>query len=213
MLEYRFHYRRNLPHYQPEGATIFITFRLAGSIPMPTLLRLAEEYERTMATLKRQPASAERDEQIYLEQRRAFGRWDAALDALDGGPRWLEDPRIAQLLVESLHYRHGRVYDLHAFCIMPNHGHAVFTPLAKQDGSFYSLAAIMHSLKRYTARQANLILGRTGAFWQHENYDHVVRDLAEFQRIVAYVLNNPVKAGLVREWQDWPWSYMNPDTL
>lgn len=166
-----------------------------------------------MATLKRQPASAEREEQIYLEQRRAFGRWDAALDALDGGPRWLEDPRIAQLLVESLHYRHGRVYDLHAFCIMPNHGHAVFTPLAKQDGSFYSLAAIMHSLKRYTARQANLILGRTGAFWQHENYDHVVRDLAEFQRIVAYVLNNPVKAGLVREWQDWPWSYMNPDTL
>lgn len=103
-------------------------------------------------TLKRQPASAEREEQIYLEQRRAFGRWDAALDALDGGPRWLEDPRIAQLLVESLHYRHGRVYDLHAFCIMPNHGHAVFTPLAKQDGSFYSLAAIMHSLKRYTAR-------------------------------------------------------------
>lgn len=213
MFEYRFYYRRNLPHYQPEGFTLFVTFRLAGSIPMPMLLKLAEEHARVIATLERQPASAERDERIYLEQRRAFGRWDAALDALDSGPRWLEDPKIAQLLVDSLHHRNGRVYDLHAFCIMPNHGHIVFTPLAKQDGSFHSLAAIMHSLKRYTARRANLVLGRTGAFWQHESYDHVVRDPTEFRRVVAYVLNNPVKAGLVQEWQDWPWSYVDPDII
>ncbi len=207
MLDYRFNYRRNLPHYQPEQATLFVTFRLAGSIPQTALKQLAENYELAMAALKRQPQSLERDEQISLAQRRAFAKWDAALDACVGSPRWLDDPRIAQMVVDSLHYRHGRVYDLHAFCIMPNHSHVVFTPLATEDGVFHSLASIMHSLKRHTARQANLILGRTGDFWQHESYDHVVRDLDQYRRIVDYVLNNPVKAGLVEEWQDWPWSY------
>jgi REP element-mobilizing transposase RayT len=65
----------------------------------------------------------------------------------------------------------------------------------------------MHSLKRYTARQANQLLGREGAFWQHENYDHVVRDEEEWQRIITYILNNPVKAGLVQNWEDWEWTY------
>ncbi|MEW5986568.1 MAG: hypothetical protein AB1791_08050 [Chloroflexota bacterium] len=62
-------------------------------------------------------------------------------------------------------------------------------------------------MKGYTAGQANLLLERTGAFWQHESYDHYVRDAAELERIVAYVVNNPVKAGLVTDWQEWPWAY------
>ncbi|HUS70716.1 MAG TPA: hypothetical protein VM075_08075 [Anaerolineae bacterium] len=65
----------------------------------------------------------------------------------------------------------------------------------------------MHSLKRYTARQANVLLGRRGHFWQHENYDHVVRDRPEQDRIIDYVLNNPVRAGLVEHWEDWKWTY------
>ena len=69
------------------------------------------------------------------------------------------------------------------------------------------MSAIMQSLKGRTARQVNLLLGRSGDFWQHENYDHVVRDEAERQRIVTYILNNPVKANLVEHWQDWPWTY------
>ena len=65
----------------------------------------------------------------------------------------------------------------------------------------------MQSLKGYTARKANHILGRSGAFWHHESYDHCVRNPNEWQRIVSYVLNNPVKAGLVDEWENWRWSY------
>lgn len=65
----------------------------------------------------------------------------------------------------------------------------------------------MHTLKGYTAGQANRLLGRTGAFRLHESYDHCVRSEAELGRIIAYVVNNPVKAGLVSEWQAWPWTY------
>ena len=73
----------------------------------------------------------------------------------------------------------------------------------------YPLKRIMQSLKRYTARQANKVLERKGAFWQAESYDHVVRDADELVRIVQYVINNPVKAGLVSYWEAWPWTYVN----
>ena len=65
----------------------------------------------------------------------------------------------------------------------------------------------LRSLKGRSAREANLLLGREGAFWQAESYDHVVRNAAEMQRIVAYILENPVKAGLAADWQQWPHTY------
>jgi REP element-mobilizing transposase RayT len=206
-LEYQLFYRRHLPHIQPPGATLFITFRLAGSIPTEVLQELRAEAERVEAALARIPDSQERAQRAYLEQRCLFGKWDTALDMAQSGPFWLRDPQIADLVAESLHHRDGRVYDLDAFCIMLNHVHVVYTPLLKPDGTYHAMSAIMHSLKRYTARQANLLLGREGGFWQHENYDHVVRDEAERQRIIMYVLNNPVKAGLVEHWEEWKWVY------
>ncbi len=70
-----------------------------------------------------------------------------------------------------------------------------------------ALTKIMHNIKRNSANHANKTLGRTGSFWQHENYDHFARDEAELERIIKYVLYNPVKAGLVKEQEDWEWSY------
>jgi len=182
-LEYQLFYRRHLPHIQPPGATLFITFRLAGSISTEVLQRLLTEAERGETVLARIPDPQERARRAYLEQRRLFGKWDTALDTAQSGPFLLCDPRIAELVTESLHHRDGQVYDLDAFCIMPNHVHMVYTPLPKADGTYHALSAIMHSLKRYTARQANLSLGREGSFWQRENYDHVVRDEAEWRRL------------------------------
>ena len=72
---------------------------------------------------------------------------------------------------------------------------------------YNTLSSIMQSLKGYTAWKANRLLGRSGAFWHHESYDHAVRNASEWQRIITYVLNNPVKAGLVDEWEKWRWSY------
>ena len=206
-LEYKLFYRRHLPHLQPPGATLFIAFRLAGSIPAEVLQQLRAEADRVEAILARISDPKERTERAYLEQRRLFGKWDTALDTAQSGPFWLRDSRVAGLVAESMHHRDGWVYDLVAYCIMPNHVHVVYTPLPKEDGTYHAMSAIMHSLKLYTASESNLLLGREGQFWQHENYDHVVRDEAELRRIIWYVLNNPVKAGLVECWEDWKWSY------
>ena len=91
-------------------------------------------------------------------------------------------------------------YDLHAFVIMSNHVHVLLDALIHPSH-------IMRSLKGFTAREANLALGLTGqAFWQKESYDHWVRDDHEFERIRAYIENNPVKAGIAKAPEDYPWS-------
>ena len=184
-------------------------------MPYEVIESLRKEQERAKKALV-QP------QQDYVEENGYFRRWDIYLDKAEFGPRWLSQPEIADLVKEALHYRDGKVYDLHAFCIMSNHAHVVFEPSSKSDWQSDllhesecqpDLPKIMQSLKRHTARQANLMLGREGAFWQDESYDHVIRNAEEYVRIINYVLENPVKAGLVSTWDEWQWTYCRPDVF
>lgn len=105
----------------------------------------------------------------------------------------------------------GTGYDLLGYVIMPSHIHYVFQPLESWIGQLPDdgrspRERIVHSLNRHTASQCNLFLGRTGAFWQHESYDHWIRDPDELERILLYIDGNPVKAGLVRCAEDFLFS-------
>ncbi|MBK7410190.1 MAG: hypothetical protein IPJ40_20325 [Saprospirales bacterium] len=86
--------------------------------------------------------------------------------------------------------------------------------LSLKEGS-PELWKVMQNLKKYTAKEGNKILGREQKkFWERESYDHLVRDKkGEFERILAYILNNPVKAGLIDDWSKHMWSYCHPDLL
>jgi type I restriction enzyme R subunit/putative DNA methylase len=114
---------------------------------------------------------------------------------------YLAQESFAGIVVASL--RRGALlghYELGAYVIMSNHGHVLLLPRV-------SPSRLLQSLKGATARESNRILGRTGeTFWQAESYDHWVRDETERQRIVAYIENNPVKAGLVKRAEDHRWS-------
>ncbi len=173
-----------------------------NSLPVEALERLAEETQKIKLLPK---------DQVYEAHRHWFGKFDDYLDQVLQGETYLKNEAIADLVTEAIHYRDGRVYELIAFCIMPNHVHLVCTPLEMENDKFYSLAEILHSLKRHTARQSNLILVRSGAFWQDESYDHFVRNEKELERIIKYVLYNPVKASLVSDWRKWKWTYCKYD--
>ena len=213
------YYRRNLPHYQPSDATFFITFRLAGSLPGEVIARLREEHMQNEKLLQKIRDAKERKRKLAVQRKQYFGRVDELLDKAVEGPYWLKDERVAEVITDAIHFRDGKDYELIAYCIMPNHVHLVFhvghverngislkrdtVSLYKQNtDSRYTVTSILQSLKRYTALKANKILNRAGAFWQHESYDHVVRDEKELERIIAYVLNNPVKAGFASTWQE-----------
>ncbi|RZL04799.1 MAG: hypothetical protein EOO62_20475 [Hymenobacter sp.] len=134
-----------------------------------------------------------------------FWRFDALLNGSEHGPTWLSQPAVADLVQQALHYPDAKSYDLRCYCIMPNHVHVV---VALPDNS-PPLTKTLQLLKGYFSFQANKLLGLSGAFWQAESYDHVVRP-GEVDRITSYVLENPVKAGLVDDWQKWPHSYWAP---
>jgi len=170
---YKLFYERNLPHYQPPGATLFITFRLAGSLPRDVIEQLEAEQHDKEKEIKTITTLPERNKAAILFQKSLFNKLDKELDGACHGPKWLADPRIAELVCSSFHYLDGTDYVLEAYCLMPNHVHLVCTPLINND-KVVSISRIMQSLKGFAAHRANQLLGRKGEFWQHESYDHVV---------------------------------------
>jgi putative DNA methylase len=209
--------RRNLPHWYVPGAFHFVTFRLFGSLPQEIRDRLQEERRRERLALgERASVATERDRL----GKKWFGRYDAELDR-GRGPAFLRLPPVAAQVRRSLYFLHGEQYYLWAYCIMPNHVHALIQPLDghvarpqgpedAEDGegpdAASPLAKVMHSLKSYTAHQINKLLGRSGTFWQDESYDRWVRDEGELERIVDYIAANPVKTGFVRCPHEWYFS-------
>ncbi|GAB4494810.1 MAG: transposase [Anaerolineales bacterium] len=206
-LRYQPYYRRHLPHIQPPGATFFITFRLANSLPPEVLERLQAQRAAIEIAISKIANDDEKRRLQEAERKKWFAKWDDALDQATEGDFYLREPVIAATVANSIRFHDGEWFDVIAYCIMPNHVHLVITPFEKITGQEYSLSEILHNIKRNSAKQANKILGKSGDFWQHESYDHFVRSDAELERVVKYVLHNPVKAGLCKEWTDWRWSY------
>jgi putative DNA methylase len=131
---------------------------------------------------------------------------DRLLDTAQTGPLYLRRPEIAKMVEETLWF-HGRQldhYQVHSYVVMPNHVHLLITPSVP-------VSKLMHSLKRFTAREGNRILGLTGQpFWQDESHDRLVRAEGEFDRIVSYIERNPVGAGLAAAPEEFPWSSARP---
>jgi REP element-mobilizing transposase RayT len=183
--------RRRLPHWHPdvsEETFLFVTWRLAGSMPR-------SRFTQRLAGGSACPT-------LTLTAGQSFVALDREMDKAAFGPVWLGDARVAQLVANALLYgESGRqYYQLRAWVIMPNHVHVLLLPKTE-------LSVITRWLKGSTARQANLILHRTGEpFWQDESFDHRVRSELELERIVRYVEHNPVYAGLVANAAGWRWS-------
>lgn len=189
----------------PPGAVVFFTFRLAGSIASEAWQCLFEERERALREAQKQPV-AQQAEGITRSQKRQFATCDALLDQAKYGPTWLREAPITEIVVKELHALTELGVVVLAYCLMANHVHVV---VQLPDSASFSAARMMQRLKGRTAAAANKVLGRSGqAFWQHESYDHVVRNGEEQARVVAYVVNNSVKAGLVENWTQWPYTYV-----
>jgi len=163
------YYKRNLPHYQPAGGEYFVTFRLANSLPQEVIQSLKHEFKKSL--------EAEGEENRTRQNNRYFGKFDKLLDNSKSGKNWLENDKIAKIVADKIHDFDNEQYILICFCIMPNHVHLLFQlPKRDKSRSTYPVTNILSLIKGSTARSANKILGRSGSFWQHESYDHWVRN-------------------------------------
>ncbi len=188
--------RGHLPHWEIEGGTYFVTFRLADSLPQSVLDSIEFERQDIVKTARQQRRDLTAEEETKLAQLYSE-RIEAALDAGSGACH-LANPNVADMVAGALRYFDGQRYQLTAWSVMPNHVHVVFQP-----ASGYSLEKILHSWKSFTSKEANKILGKSGEFWERESYDRLVRNAQDLERIVRYVVENPVKANL-KNWK-WVW--------
>jgi Rad3-related DNA helicase/REP element-mobilizing transposase RayT len=183
-----------LPHCTKEGAVYSVTFRLADSLPQHVLQNWLAEREEIIKRAEdagRPLTAFEIDHLQELHSQKVETHLDAG-----HGQCWLQRIQIAEMMAEAIRYFDGQRYRLLAWCIMPNHVHAVIQPLAG-----FELPAILHTWKSRTAKEANRILGRSGEFWQAEYYDHLVRDNDDLEHCIEYAWGNPDAAGL----EDWKW--------
>ena len=191
--------RGRLPHWEAEGATYFLTFRLGDSLPQSILDSFRFERNDIQLTAKQQGRELSVAEQKRLEE--LFSeRIEAYLDS-GCGTCHLAKPEIADMVAGALQFFDGRRYRQFAWTVMPNHVHSLF-----KSAPNWPLESVLHSWKSFTSKEANKLLNRSGQFWEPEYFDHLIRDEEEFRRYIEYVVSNPVKAGL----QNWKWVWVRP---
>lgn len=189
---------RNLPHREQAGATYFITFRTADSMPRKVMdgwlsernawLRMHgvnPDHENWRAVLDRLPQAQQKTFHTTFTR-----RFHDLLDFCHGACV-LKSPALARIVADSLRHFDGERYVLGDFVVMPNHVH-----LLAQFSNEGQLTKQCRSWKKFTAGKINEVLRRQGVFWQDESFDHLVRSAEQFAYLRNYITDNPSKAKL-----------------
>jgi len=177
------------PHIDAGDVPEFLTWRLADALPAAVL----ESWEDELAVeedAKRKRELARRIE-VYCDK--------------GSGECLLSDPRAARAMQETLFDKHGILYELHAWSVMPNHVHVLLSPLNT------SLDTVVKNIKGASAHSINQLLGRKGRLWQPGFYDRFIRDSDHMYNVHKYIEWNPVKAKLCTDPALWSWSSACPD--
>ena len=177
--------RGYLPHFDGRALPQFITIHLAGSIPTRVIRRWRQEFKTL--TCEQEKILLQRRIERYLDQ--------------GYGEAFLKIPELAEMVQNALLTFDNLRYRLFSWVIMPNHVHSLLTRFEQ-----FELSDILHSIKSFTAHEANKMLSREGQFWIEEYFDRYIRNQEHFERTVRYIENNPVKAGLCRRPEEWPYS-------
>jgi putative transposase len=165
-----------LPHFDDGKKFQFVTFRLQDSIPESVL----------------------RD--AGLQNKKYYYRLaEKYLDNLHGS-LILQRQEVAELVARSILFYAGKKYRLISWVIMPNHVHLLIQPINN-----YPVHRIVGSLKSYTSREVNKLLGATGSLWANDYFDRFIRDEDHFKVCVDYIEKNPVKSKLVKSKEEWKW--------
>jgi REP element-mobilizing transposase RayT len=195
-------WRGQLPHWEVADGRYFVTIHLAGAIPVQGQNRI-HAIAAALETLRRNEHSS----RLQI-QRRIFSEMEKWLDRAARVDH-LQNAEVANVIVEAIAFRAGRVWNMHEYVVMPSHVHLFFeitgapSGRSSEDGR---LKTILEQFKRWTGHEASKLLSLNGnRFWQDEWFDHWSRSDEEDQRIVAYIRRNPEKAGLVTSYEQWPY--------
>jgi len=186
-------WRSQLPHWEVESGIYFITLRCAGSLPRDVNVRLREIQENLASIQPNSPQFADL-------QRRYFRTVEKYSDRGSGFCPF-RSKACCQAVTASFDDLAVAGWTIRHYSIMPNHIHL----LASTDVGATDMQEVWQRWKGRTAHRSNHLLERKGSFWQRDWFDRVSRSESETERMIRYIRNNPVAAGLVNDWQDYPW--------
>lgn len=181
-------HQRNLPHWFQRGAVYFVTFRLNDSLPDHTLRNIYKERDdwRAKYKINTDKELHQLNRELIIEYYRLFSkRIDEILDQ-GIGACLLKNSENSLVVKNALLHFHGIRYLLDHWVVMPNHVHVLVQPIKE-----WTLTKITHSWKSFSANEINKLQNRTGALWQTESFDHIVRNSTQLDRIRQYILSNP----------------------
>ena len=172
--------RHNLPHLVQPGVVLFVTFRLADSMPKQ-LLRRWQEDRAAWLSLHPEPW----DESTRDEYSNVFlGKVEEWLDAGHGDCA-LARSDCHSVVAGAIEHFNGERYQLHSYIVMPNHVHVLMELAAVE-----SLPKVIHSWKSFTAKAICRATGKSGAVWQRDYFDRMIRGLGHYRHCLNYIRAN-----------------------
>jgi REP element-mobilizing transposase RayT len=187
--------RGYLPHFDHPGLVQSISFRLHDSVPVEVMVKWKEElglFEKAAI------------QELTVEEKRLKAALRRRIEKYEDsgyGACHLKDEQIATIMQDALLFFDNQRYHLLAWCVMPNHVHVVVETVQG-----FPLPGLLHSWRSFTANEANKILKCKGVFWMREYFDRFIRDQDQLEAAIRYVEQNPVKAGLVSNPEEWKFS-------
>ena len=191
----------------PPGETLFVTFRLAGSLRRAAGRQLQADLQANQEIIRAGGLSEEQQHAAYQRaQKRFFAQLDAELDRAEVGPVYLEKEKLADVVAGELLMLEEQGFRVRAFAVLPNHVHAVLHLPAGSGLSFYKALQLLH--QRTAAQCRRHLRGQLppeADFWHPGAYEYAVRDADELPRILAYVRHHAQRLRLPARWQEWPY--------
>ena len=207
----REHYRKHLPHFQQTGQAYFVTWCLKDAVPPKAL----EGYSQQLKQLNSDLEIAKRDKvdeeticvlkfEIAKVRKKYIKAFDDLLHLQTKQIIDLSKHKNTQVVLNALRFWEGKRIENYAICVMSNHVHWVFIILDKdENGKPIYLQDLLQSVKRFTANELNKIENLKGTVWHSESFDTTIRDNLHLHNAIKYTIENPVIAGLVKNWWEW----------
>ena len=197
-----------LPHGYLCAVPVHVVYRLEGCLPVGPLRALSRDLSDQLEVLRQLPhpplTEIEQLQEAFLSQ------FDDLLDAQDQRKYLLSDQTVAQEVIQPWRkLEEMEVCLVHVCCVMGNHVHVLLEGFA--GAQEIVVGDVLGRHKRYTQKQIRRHLNITAQIWAGGYFDRYVRP-GQFEEVLRYILTNPVKAGLVRDWRDWPNTYVRGGT-
>jgi len=204
-------HRRQLPHFQQSGQAYFVTWCIKDAVPPKALESFSNQMKNLHSMIEIAKTNKAKENiiiELKIELSRLRKKYMKALDdLLHTQTKFivnLSNELNTQVVLDALCYWEGIRIENYAISAMPNHVHWVLRLFDKdENGNPVYLQDILQSVKRFSSNQINELEKRKGSIWQSESFDTTIRDELHLYNAINYTLNNPVIAGLVKNWWEW----------